>query len=339
MAIDDHAFEWQGRMIPSSASVGIVSFESIDQVPGEMMQAALAACNMAKEGGGNCSRIYLESDSAYQDHQQLVRSLPDIKEALAKGRMELYVQPIVPLHEGKGLSLHHEVLLRIRNAEGELQSPQEFVRAAEQYDMMRAVDRWVVNAFLETVEPYADKLPTGQSFSINLSGKSMGDGEFRQFLKERIHTTRLQTHHLGFEITETALVGDISDTAAFIEEIRKLGCHFSLDDFGSGYASFSYLKDFPVDYVKIDGIFVREILNKPADYAMINTITEIAHFMDKRVVAEFVSEPEIAQALNSIGVDFGQGYHFDKPKPLQLVLSEIVSGSAKNASTAPDSRP
>jgi diguanylate cyclase (GGDEF)-like protein len=327
MAIDDYAFEWQGRMIPSSASVGIVSLESTDQAPGEMMQSALAACNMAKEGGGNCSRIYLASDTAYQDHQQLIRSLPDIKEALAKGRMELYVQPIVPLYEAKGLSPHHEVLLRIRNAEGELQSPQEFVRAAEQYDMMRAVDRWVVNAFLDTVEPYADKLPKGQSFSINLSGKSVGDSEFRQFLKERIQSTCLQTNHLGFEITETALVGDISDTATFIEEIRKLGCHFSLDDFGSGYASFSYLKDFPVDFVKIDGIFVRQILDKPADYAMINTITEIAHFMDKRVVAEFVSDPEIAQALSNIGVDFGQGYHFDKPRSLKLVLSEIVSDS------------
>ncbi|MGD9164670.1 MAG: DUF1631 family protein, partial [Chromatiales bacterium] len=130
MAIDDYAFEWLGRMIPSSASVGIVSFESTDQTPGEMMQAAQAACNMAKEGGGNCSRVYRASDSAYQDHQQLVRSLPDIKEALAKGRLELYVQPIVPLREGGGLSLHYEVLLRIRDAQGELQSPQEFVRAA-----------------------------------------------------------------------------------------------------------------------------------------------------------------------------------------------------------------
>jgi EAL domain-containing protein (putative c-di-GMP-specific phosphodiesterase class I) len=138
----------------------------------------------------------------------------------------------------------------------------------------------------------------------------------------------MQSIRLGFEITETALVGDISATAAFINEVRELGCSFSLDDFGSGYASFSYLKDFPVDFVKIDGVFVREILNKPADYAMINSITEIAHFMDKQVIAEFVSSAEIAQALMNIGVDYAQGYHYGKPRPLSDVLSELKSTGA-----------
>ncbi len=328
-AIDEHTFEWEGRMIPSSASFGIVHLESGEPTPAELMQAALAACNMAKEGGGNCTRIYLDSDSAYQDHQQLVQSLPAIKEALTKGRMELFVQPIVPLREGEGLSLHHEILLRIRNKAGELEAPQEFVRAAEQYDMMRAVDRWVVEAFFALVEPYAGKLPQSHSFAINLSGKSVGDGEFKHFLKERIARSSLPTRHLGFEITETALVGDISDTAGFIEEIRGLGCSFSLDDFGSGYASFSYLKDFPVDFVKIDGVFVREILNKPADYAMINSITEIAHFMDKRVIAEYVADWETGQALKSIGVDYGQGFHFGKPRPLKELLSEIAAAAGE----------
>ncbi|MEJ2692213.1 MAG: EAL domain-containing protein, partial [Candidatus Thiodiazotropha sp.] len=335
VTIDEFAFEWKGRLIPSSASVGIVQPDSSEQTPGELMQAAQAACNMAKEGGGNCSRIYLASDSAYQDQQQLVQSLPTIKEALTNGRMELYVQPIVPLREGMGLLLHHEILLRIRNEAGELETPQDFVRAAEQYDLMRAVDRWVVEAFFDLVEPYADRLPPGHSFAINLSGKSVGDGEFRGFLKERIYASPLHTRRLGFEITETALVGDISDTAVFIEEIRKLGCSFSLDDFGSGYASFSYLKDFPVNFVKIDGVFVREILSKPADLAMINTITEIAHFMDKRVIAEYVSDAGIAQALTEIGVDYGQGYYFDKPRPLREVLAEIVKETAEKASATP----
>ncbi|MEJ2465051.1 MAG: DUF1631 family protein [Candidatus Thiodiazotropha sp.] len=324
LAIDDYDFEWQGRMIPSSASVGIVQFESNEQTPGELLQAALAACNMAKQGGGNCSRIYLANDSVYQDQQQLVRSLPALKEALARGRMELFVQPIVPLRQAEGLSLHHEILLRIRNHAGELEAPQDFIRAAEQFDMMRAVDRWVVEAFFAQVEPYADKLPPEHSFAINISGKSIGDGEFKRFLMQRIEGSRLKTKHLGFEITETALVGDLSETAAFIEEIREKGCSFSLDDFGSGYASFSYLKDFPVDFVKIDGIFVREILNKPADYAMINSITEIAHFMDKHVIAEYVSDAGICKALMKIGVDYGQGYHFSKPRPLKEVLSEIT---------------
>ncbi|MEW8627217.1 MAG: DUF1631 family protein [Candidatus Thiodiazotropha sp.] len=323
--IDETTFDWQGRMIPTTASVGIVEIDTSDQKADRLMQAALAACNMAKQGGGNCTRIYLKSDSVYQQRQQLVESLPAIKEALAKGRMELFVQPIVPLQSSRPASYHHEILLRVRNENGELESPQAFIEAAETYDLMRDVDRWVVEAFFKQLEPYADQLPDGQSFSINLSGKSLGDMDFKRLLIERIKGTSLETKHFGFEITETALVGDISDTAATINEIRELGCAFSLDDFGSGYASFSYLKDFPVDYVKIDGIFVREILNKPADYAMISSITEIAHFMEKRVIAEFVSDETTAMALKHMGVDFGQGYHFGKPRPLVDVLNEIIT--------------
>lgn len=336
LAIDEYPFDWQGRMIPSSASIGIVELESSEQLPGELMKAALAACNLAKQGGGNCTRIFRAGDSAYRDHQQLVQSLPAIKEALSKGQMELYVQPIVPLQAAANSSLHHEILLRIRNTAGELESPQEFIRAAERYDMMRDVDRWVVEAFLALLEPYADRLPQSQSFSINLSGKSIGDAEFRRFLKERINATPLPNRHLGFEITETALVGDIGDTAVFIREIRELGCAFSLDDFGSGYASFSYLKDFPVDFVKIDGMFVREILKKPADYAMINTITEIAHFMDKQVVAEYVVDAEIGRALHDMGVDYGQGDNFGEPRALKLVLQEIMGPIMEAAEVAAD---
>ncbi|MES9832641.1 MAG: DUF1631 family protein [Candidatus Thiodiazotropha sp. DIVDIV] len=323
-AIDETAFRWKGRLIPSTASIGIVQIEANTQRTDKLMQAALAACNTAKRGGGNCTRIYLESDPVYQERQQLVESLPKIKEALAKGRMELFVQPIVPLQKSNTLPHHHEILLRILNDEGELESPVAFIQAAETYDLMRDVDFWVVEAFFQQVEPYADRLPEGHSFSINLSGKSLGDGDFKAQLIDRIKSSSLQTGHFGFEITETALVGDISDTANTINEIRALGCSFSLDDFGSGYASFSYLKDFPVDYVKIDGIFVREILNKPADYAMISSITEIAHFMEKMVIAEFVSDENTSQALTHMGVDYGQGYHFGKPRPLKEMLTEII---------------
>ncbi|MEW8395056.1 MAG: EAL domain-containing protein, partial [Candidatus Thiodiazotropha sp.] len=236
----------------------------------------------------------------------------------------LFVQPIVPLQESEGLTQHHEILLRVRDGAGNLESPQAFIRAAEEYDMMRDVDRWVVEAFFREVEPYADRLPEGESFSINLSGMSVGDDAFKNRLIERIKASPLQTRHIGFEITETVLAGDISDTAAAINEIRQLGCSFSLDDFGSGYASFSYLRDFPVDFVKIDGVFVREILNKPADYATINSITEIAHFMGKQVIAEFVSDENTGLALKNMGVDYGQGYHYGKPRPLLELLTEIA---------------
>jgi diguanylate cyclase (GGDEF)-like protein len=329
-AIDAYQFNWEGRLIPVSASVGLVQVESAEQTTNDLLQAAMAANIMAKQGGRNCTRIYLSSDSAYQDQQLMVQSLPAIKAALAKGRMVLFAQPIVPLQGGRGLRSHYEILLRIQNEAGELESPQDFVRAAEHYDMMRAVDRWVVDAFFSAVAPYVDIIDSGMGFSINLSGKSMGDREFKEYIKQEIVRTPMQSIRLGFEITETALVDDIREAALFIEEIRELGCSFSLDDFGSGYASFSYLKDFPVDFVKIDGVFVREILNKPADYAMINSITEIAHFMDKQVIAEFVSSAEIAQALISIGVDYAQGYHYGKPRPLSEILSQLAPAQLKD---------
>ncbi|MCU7853532.1 MAG: DUF1631 family protein [Candidatus Thiodiazotropha sp. (ex Monitilora ramsayi)] len=324
-AIEEYQYEWEDRLIPVSASIGLVHVETDEHTPGELLQAALAACNMAKKGGRNCTRIYLADDTAYQEQKEMVQSLPGIKEALAKDRMVLFAQPIMPLNPDLGLVPHYEILLRIRSDAGELESPVSFIRAAEHYDMMRAVDRWVVSAFFRAIAPYSNSLDNNVSFSINLSGKSTGDDEFKLFLKQTIDESGVDSGYLGFEITETALVGDISDTAAFIEEIRQMGCSFSLDDFGSGYASFSYLKDFPVDYVKIDGIFVKEILNKPADYAMVNSITEIAHFMDKQVIAEFVSDAETAEALAAIGVDYGQGYHFAKPRLLSDILDEITS--------------
>lgn len=327
--IDEYQFVWDGRRIPVSASIGLVYVDSVERTPGELLQAALAACNLAKRNGRNCIRVYQEDAAAYQEQRQMVQSLPGIKEALAENRLVLFAQPIVPLNPELGLVPHYEILLRIRNPDGGLESPVDFIRAAEHYDMMRAVDRWVVEAFISAIKPLADSFHEELSFSVNISGKSLGDTEFKHFLKQAVEESGIDTSLLGFEITETALVGDISDTAEFIDEIRQMGCNFSLDDFGTGYASFSYLKDFPVDFVKIDGIFVREILNKPADYAMINSITEIAHFMDKKVIAEFVSDADIANALTTIGVDYGQGYHFSKPRPLDELLSDITRSPAE----------
>jgi EAL domain-containing protein (putative c-di-GMP-specific phosphodiesterase class I) len=326
-AIDEYQYEWKGQLIPVSASVGVVHLSPTEKRRVDLMKAALAACIMAKQGGRNNTRIYLASDSAYQDQQQIIRSLPVIKEALTKGHMELFVQPIVSLRDDDKHP-HFEILLRIRNESGELECPQAFIAAAEQYDMMRAVDRWVVEAFFQALAPFVDDIESATIFSINLSGKSLGDSEFRNFLKRKILELSNPHVELGFEITETAVVGDLSESAAFMEEIRQLDCFFSLDDFGSGYATFSYMKDLPVDFVKIDGNFVREILNKPADYAMINSITEIAHYMEKQVIAEFVFNDEIAQVLKSIGVDYAQGYHFGQPRPLKDLLGDLVRGTS-----------
>ncbi|MCU7933319.1 MAG: DUF1631 family protein [Candidatus Thiodiazotropha sp. (ex Dulcina madagascariensis)] len=323
-AIEEYRYTWNDRLIPVSASLGVVQIDE-QSSSDELLQAALSACHLAKEGGRNCTRVYVASDTAYQDHKEMVQAIPTIQEALANDRMVLYVQPIVPLRSEEGLTPHYEILLRIMDDEGELQTPQSFIRTAEHYDLMRAVDRWVVERFFNALIPYGEALARQVSFSVNLSTKSMADGEFKRFLKKKIADSPVQPQQLGFEITETALARDIGETASFMQEVREMGCSCYLDDFGSGYASFSYLKDFPVNFVKIDGVFVREMMQKQADLAMVISIMEIAHFMGKRVIAEYVSDASIGQALRDMGVDYAQGYHFGRPRPFADLLEEIAN--------------
>jgi EAL domain-containing protein (putative c-di-GMP-specific phosphodiesterase class I) len=198
---------------------------------------------------------------------------------------------------------------------------------------MRAVDNWVVDHFFDAIMPYGDDLLGGVSFSVNLSTKSVVDDEFKRYLMCRIGESSVPAKQLGFEVTETALARDIKDTVAFMQEIRAMGCSCYLDDFGSGFASFSYLKDFPVNYVKIDGIFVREMIQNTADLAMVISIMELAHFMDKAVIAEHVSDASIGKALKEMGVDFAQGYHFGRPRTFSDILQEI-SGQRQQISNA-----
>ncbi|MES9895498.1 MAG: DUF1631 family protein [Candidatus Thiodiazotropha endolucinida] len=333
-AIEGYRFNWDGRLIPVSASLGVVQVDARQQADtSELLQAAKSACNMAKEGGRNCTRLYSASDTAYQKHMQVIQTIPAIQEALANDRMVLFAQPIVPLKQDAGLKPHYEILLRILDDKGEPQPPQRFIKIAEQYDLMRAVDLWVIDHFFDAITPYGDRLLGDISFSVNLSTTSVVDSEFKRYLKQRISESPVPAEQLGFEVTETALARDIEDTVAFMKDVRSMGCSCYLDDFGSGFASFSYLKDFPVNYVKIDGIFVREMIQNTADLAMVISIMELAHFMDKVVIAEHVSDASIGKALQEMGVDFAQGYHFGRPRVFSEVLQEIA-GDRQQISTA-----
>ncbi|MEW8691221.1 MAG: DUF1631 family protein, partial [Candidatus Thiodiazotropha endolucinida] len=333
-AIEGYRFSWNDRLIPVSASLGVVQVDARQQADtSELLQAAKSACYMAKEGGRNCTRLYSASDSAYQKHMQVIQTIPAIQEALANDQMVLFAQPIVPLKQDAGLKPHYEILLRILDDKGEPQPPQRFIKIAEQYDLMRAVDLWVIDHFFDAITPYGDRLLGDVSFSVNLSTTSVVDSEFKRYLKQRISESPVPAEQLGFEVTETALARDIEDTVSFMKEVRSMGCSCYLDDFGSGFASFSYLKDFPVNYVKIDGIFVREMIQNTADLAMVISIMELAHFMDKVVIAEHVSDASIGKALQEMGVDFAQGYHFGRPRIFTEVLQEIA-GDRQQISTA-----
>jgi diguanylate cyclase (GGDEF)-like protein len=324
-AIKEYNFSWNDRLIPVSASFGVVLIDVRQQAnTSELLQAAKSACHMAKEAGRNCTRLFSASDTAYQKHMQIIQTIPTIQEALTNDRMVLYAQPIVPLKEGAGLTTHYEILLRILDDRGRPQAPQSFIKIAEQYDLMRAVDRWVIDHFFEAIMPFEDGVLGEVGFSVNLSTKSVVDREFERYLKQCIIDSPVAAEQIGFEVTETALARDIEETVAFMNEVRSMGCSCYLDDFGSGFASFSYLKDFPVNFVKIDGIFVREMIQNTSDLAMVISIMELAHFMDKMVIAEHVSDASIGKALREMGVDYAQGYHFGRPRPFSDVLQEIV---------------
>ena len=236
--------------------------------------------------------------------------------ALDADRLRLYVQPVVPLQGGADAPAHYEILVRLEE-DGQIIPPGAFLPAAERYGLMPRIDQWVVN---NTLSWLGDRLrqPGGVDgvVAINLSGASLSDERFRQALRATLQKMKLPPGLLCFEITETAAVANLSKVVQFIEEVKALGCLFSLDDFGSGLSSFAYLKNLPVDFLKIDGSFVKDIADDPMDLAMVQAINAIGHVMGLKTIAEYVASEAILQRVREIGVDYGQGFHLGAPRPL-----------------------
>ena len=327
-AIENYRFEWGGDQVSVTVSIGLAEVTSTSGPADDLNNAAHSACAEAKKEGRNRCRCYQQEGEVYTQRKRMAQSVPLIEQALEKDRLDLHAQLIQPVFIGDGLLEHHEVLLRRLDDQDKPSSPFEFIQAAEQYERMRAVDRWVVQRFFnwaksELTDSRASELG---AFSINLSGQSMCDATFPPFLKEQILNSPIPPELLAFEITETAMVSQMEQARVLMQEIKKLGCQFFLDDFGSGYASYSYLKEFPVDVVKIDGIFVKDIHQDEVSFAMVKSITEVAHHMDKLVVAEFVENEAILNALRKLEVDYAQGYCVGYPTELkQLFRSRSVA--------------
>jgi EAL domain-containing protein (putative c-di-GMP-specific phosphodiesterase class I) len=244
-----------------------------------------------------------------------MRWMPRIQQALADGRFRLYYQPILAFSPGTIQERHGEILLRMLDEQGRIVLPGAFIPAAERYGLMLAIDQWVVSRSLEALSAVADD--TGV-FTINISGQSLGATEFLEFVTERIRDTEVAPDQLCFEITETAAASELGHVLRFIDTLKKVGCRFALDDFGTGLSSFSYLKTLPVDYLKIDGVFIRELASDDIDMAMVEAVNRIGHKMGLLTIAEGVESETISQKLQEIGVDYGQGYGLAKPQPLNL---------------------
>jgi len=244
-----------------------------------------------------------------------------VEEAIQKGRLQIYLQKISPVFFLDDPHEHYEVLLRVLDENGKPMPPQDFIKAAEKFGRIRTLDRWVVNHLFSWIDKHEGRLDGIGGFSINLSGHSIDDEEMIALITERIRQSRFPPQRIAFEITETAMIRDMEKAQHFIQKIQSLGCGFYLDDFGSGLASYSYLKDLPVNFIKIDGAFVRNIVSDENDHAFVKSITEIAHFMKKKVVAEFVENESILIRLQELEVDYVQGYGVGRPFPLSSLLA------------------
>jgi EAL domain-containing protein (putative c-di-GMP-specific phosphodiesterase class I) len=235
-----------------------------------------------------------------------------INAALEEGRFELYRMTIQPLQKPE-TGAHYELLLRMRDEAGRIISPDNFIVAAERYNITPNIDRWVIENAFRWLVSEADERERLAMCSINLSGQSLGDDKFLPFVIDQFQKSGIDASKICFEITETAAVASFSQANRFIHALKELGCKFALDDFGTGLSSFGYLKHFPVDFLKIDGSFVREILHDPIDREMVRSINEIGHLTGKQTIAEFAENAEIIQMLTSIGVDYAQGYGISQP--------------------------
>jgi diguanylate cyclase (GGDEF)-like protein/PAS domain S-box-containing protein len=320
-AVRNFRFSWEDRVFRLGASIGVVPITVDNEDVASVLSAADSACQAAKEGGRNRVHSFAENDIELMRRRREMQWAARINAALEEGRFELFRMAIQPLQRVE-TGAHYELLLRLRDEGGRIISPTDFIAAAERYGITPAIDRWVIENALRWLVSEADEREKLRMCSINLSGQSLGDEKFLPFVIDQFNRSGLDASKICFEITETAAVASFSQANRFIQALKELGCRFALDDFGTGLSSFGYLKHFPVDFLKIDGSFVREILRDPIDREMVRSINEIGHLTGKQTIAEFAETPEIIQMLTSLGVDFAQGFGVSQP---QRVLKSNVA--------------
>lgn len=309
-AVSNYSFRWAGQEFNVGISVGAVAISDNGQSANQLLAAANAACNAAKESGRNRIKVHT-SNADEANRQRKLQWVARIQKAIAEDRFVLFQQRVAPssdLNQGH----HCEVLLRMRSEQGDLVLPNEFIPAAEQYGMMEELDRLVLMKLLQHMQQQQGE----QIYAVNISGVSLGDSKFCHYACNKLDETGVDPRRLHFEITETAAIANQASAIEFIQVLSERGCKFYLDDFGRGQSSLAYLRELPVHYLKIDGYFVRNMLDEPKDFAMVSTINHLAHVMGLETVAEFVESEELLQALQSLGVDYVQGYLIGQPVAL-----------------------
>ncbi len=313
--IKSYKFKWEERSYRIGASIGVVQITQYSENIETVMKDADMACYMAKEAGRNRVYLHNENDLLFRRKLQQMEWVSKINSALEKDQFQLWYQPIVKSHGEKNCQTlcHFEVLVRMLDKQ-EIINPGRFLPAAERYNLSPQIDRWVLNKTLDFVGNSPEILDELEICSINLSGLTFADEYFVSFAKHKISNSKVPPEKICFEITETAAISNLSVALMAIQELKELGCLFSLDDFGSGLSSFSYLKNLPVDFIKIDGEFIKGIHNNPINQAMVKSIHEVGKVMNKKTIAEFVESEEDIATLKTIGVDYLQGYAIQEPE-------------------------
>ncbi|MBI5329199.1 MAG: EAL domain-containing protein [Betaproteobacteria bacterium] len=307
-------FAWDGKPFQVGASIGLVPIEDGGMSAAQLMAAADTACYAAKDAGRNRVRTYHAADDELTRRTSEMSWVSRINRAIDESQLLLYWQPVISLSPQVGEAVQGEILLRMLDDAGHIVNPGTFLPAAERYHLMLRIDRWVVHQSLKWLMEHPEDL---RHVAINLSGQSIGDAAFLDDVVAQVQQSGIAPPRICFEITETAAIAQLTHARRFIEALRSLGCRFSLDDFGSGLSSFGYLKNLPVDFLKIDGSFVRNILRSPIDEAMVASINHLGHVMGLATIAEFVENEDIRQRLQELGINYAQGYAIAAPAPLQ----------------------
>jgi len=330
--VEEFRFSWENKTFSVGVSIGLVPVTSDTESVAGALSAADTACYVAKDQGRNRIHVYHPEDMELARRHGEMQWVARINQALEEDRFCLSAQPIRPLSEialagaspmpamdGHG---YYEVLLRMRDASGRMVPPGAFLPAAERYSLSVKLDRWVVEKIFSWLDGHPEQLQRLTMCSINLSGHSIADEDFLQFVISSLDGTNVPAEKLCFEITETAAITNLVSATRFITALKGWGCHFALDDFGSGLSSFAYLKQLAVDFLKIDGVFVKDVVDDPINLAMVKSINDIGKVMGKRTIAEFVENDGILQKLHEVGVDYAQGYRIGRPTPLERLLTQ-----------------
>jgi diguanylate cyclase (GGDEF)-like protein len=327
--VADFRFRWMDRLFTVGASIGVVPITRESDGVADLLIAADTACYIAKEKGRNRIEVYQADNAEVLQRRGENDWVVRIPAALEHDRFRLFAQRIVPVGANPTDSRSSfEILLRLQNQDGALIPPMAFLPAAERYSVMPRIDRWVIRQSLQALQgqPSAQRGNAARHYAINLSGASLSDEHLLAYIRQQFAETGVPPSLLCFEITETAAISHLQAALALVSGLKQLGCAVALDDFGSGMSSFSYLKTFPVDYLKIDGSFVRDLRADRFDCAVVEGINRIGRVLGMQTIAEYVEHPEILNRLTAIGIDYAQGYALHRPEPLENVLAQHAAG-------------